>query len=264
MWVYMCKKRTLLQIGGALLLAAAALTFSAREAAVPAVSYGKDRPIYSVETAENKLCVTFDAAWDEEDTDALLAILKKYNATATVFAVAQWAQSHPDAVVKFKNAGHTVQIHSFDHTLYTEMSRGELLDDLAACSETLASLTGVPPTLVRVPSGEYTPRVIRTIYTVGLYPIQWDVDSLDYTGLSVREITDRVTSQARNGSIILFHTGVKNTPAALDRILAHFTQKGFRFVPVEELILKDRYYTDETGRHFPAAPQKYCLRDKTR
>ena len=76
----------------------------------------------------------------------------------------------------------------------------------------------------------------------------FSVDSLDYTGLSVNEIVNRVVSRARNGSIILFHNGVDTTAEALDKILTELKKQGYSFESVNELIYKDNYTIDHTGR----------------
>ena len=78
--------------------------------------------------------------------------------------------------------------------------------------------------------------------------IQWNVDSLDYTGLSVDEIVQRVVSRIENGSIILFHNGVENTAEALDVTLTRLSKQGYTFVSVDDLIYMDDYYLDHTGK----------------
>ena len=103
-----------------------------------------------------------------------------------------------------------------------------------------------------MPSGDYDSRVIKTVYSLGLYPIQWDVDSLDYTGLSKEQIVNRVLPNVKNGSIILFHTSVKNTVTALDEILSVLQKNGWQFVTVKELILKDNFTFDHDGRQIKA------------
>ena len=72
--------------------------------------------------------------------------------------------------------------------------------------------------------------------------------SLDYRGLSVDEIYDRILNKVQNGSIILFHNGVENTPEALDKILTKLEKDGYEFVTVSELIYWDNYELDHTGR----------------
>ena len=78
--------------------------------------------------------------------------------------------------------------------------------------------------------------------------IQWDCDSLDWKKLSVDEMYSRITSKVQNGSILLFHNGVENTPEALDKILTKLEKDGYEFVTVSELIYWDDYEIDHTGR----------------
>ena len=58
----------------------------------------------------------------------------------------------------------------------------------------------------------------------------------------------RVTSKVQNGSIILFHNGVENTPEALDKILTKLEKNSYEFVTVSELIYWDKYELDHAGR----------------
>ena len=71
-----------------------------------AVSAGAKRlPVYSVEMEEKRAALTFNCAWDETGLDALLAILKEYDARCTFFVVGEFAQRCPDAVRKFITRG---------------------------------------------------------------------------------------------------------------------------------------------------------------
>lgn len=244
------KKSALLGALNLLILFLAAGVICARGVYKACITCSKDYPIYSVETQAKKVCITFDAAWESDDTETLIEILKKHNAKATFFAVAEWAAQNEADVVRLKNAGHEIENHSYDHKIYTDLSAAQLCDDIAAAQELIAGITGENPQLVRTPGGEYDKRVIKTIYSLGLYPIQWDVDSLDYTGLSAKEIADRVLPEVKNGSIILFHNGVKNTPEALEMILGELGSRGYEFVKVSDLIYKDDFTFDHTGRQF--------------
>lgn len=54
-----------------------------------------------------------------------------------------------------------------------------------------------------------------------------------------------------NGAIILCHNGAKYTADALDAILTGLEQKGYQIVPVSELILREKYHMDVTGKQIP-------------
>ncbi len=215
---------------------------------VSSASATKKLPIYSVETEKKQVAITFDAAWTNQDTDDLIKILQKHNATATFFIVGDWADKFPESVKAFYDAGHTIANHSDTHKAFSKCSREEIKKEIVNCNEKLQKITGEKVTLVRAPSGDYTQESLDVADSLGMYTIQWNCDSLDYTKISVDEIVNRVINSTQNGSIILFHNGVENTAEALDIILTRLSQQGYSFVSVEDLIYKDNYYLDHTGR----------------
>ena len=205
-------------------------------------------PIYSVETNEKKIAITFDAAWSAEDTDELIEILKKHNAKATIFAVGDWVEKNPEAVKKFHKYGHEMANHSDTHAAFSKISREEIKQEIVNCNNKIEEITGTKPKLVRAPSGDYDNKSIEVTESLNMKMIQWDCDSLDWKLLSVDEMYNRVINKVQNGSIILFHNGVKNTPEALDKILTKLKTDGYEFVTVSELIYWDDYEIDNTGR----------------
>jgi peptidoglycan/xylan/chitin deacetylase (PgdA/CDA1 family) len=83
---------------------------------------------------------------------------------------------------------------------------------------------------------------------MGLYTIQWDVDSLDWKNLTGTEIALRIVNGAKNGSIILCHNNGLHTAEALPMIFSTLKNRGFEFVPIGELIYKEDYRIDTTGK----------------
>lgn len=247
MKIWTVSKKTILIIASVLIsigIIAGALT----EKSVSASAAKKKLPIYAVETDEKKVAVTFDAAWTNQDTQQLIEILKKHNAKATFFIVGDWAGKFPESVKAFSDAGHTIANHSDTHKAFSKCSYEEIKEEIVNCNEKLEGIIGKKVTLVRAPSGDYTDQSLDVTKALGMTMIQWDVDSLDYTKLSVDEIVGRVVPSVKCGSIILFHNGVENTAEALDRILTELEKQGYSFVSVEELIYKDNYTIDHTGR----------------
>lgn len=215
---------------------------------VSSASATRKLPIYAVQTDKKQVAVTFDAAWTNQDTDELIKILKKHNAIATFFIVGDWAEKFPESVRAFYDAGHTVANHSDTHKAFSKCSREEIREEIVNCNEKLEKITGEKITLLRAPSGDYTNQSLEVAKDLEMFTIQWDVDSLDYTKISVEEIVKRVISGTQNGSIILFHNGVDNTAEALDKVLTELSKQGYSFVSVNDLIYKDNYYLDHTGR----------------
>ena len=162
---------------------------------------------------------------------------------------------YPESVKALFDAGHEVMSHSNTHAHFNKLSPQEIVEDLNACGDKIEKVTGVRPTLFRCPYGEYDDHVINAVRSMGIEPIQWDVDSLDWKDLSAADITKRVTGKVQPGSIVLFHNAAKHTPEALPGIIEKLLQDGYTFVPISELIVHGTcgqdYTIDHTGRQCP-------------
>ena len=212
-------------------------------------------PIYCVQRDQKMVSISFDAAWGNEDTQQLIDILGQYDVTATFFVVGAWVDKYPESVKALADAGHEVMNHSDSHAHMSQLSSDQIVADLNACNDKIEAVTGVRPTLVRPPYGEYDDHVISTIRSMGMEPIQWDVDSLDWKDLSAGDITQRVVSKVQPGSIVLFHNAALHTPEALPGIIETLLQDGYTFVPISQIILSGEcgtdYTIDHTGRQCP-------------
>lgn len=220
--------------------------------AVGVAATSRQLPIYCVQRDQKMLSISFDAAWGNEDTQQLIDILGKYQVKATFFVVGDWVDRYPESVKALHDAGHEIMNHSNTHAHLPQLSAQQITDDLNACNDKIEAVTGVRPTLIRLPYGDYDDNSIRTIRAMGMEPIQWDVDSLDWKDLSASDITKRVTSKVCPGSIVLFHNAAKHTPAALPSIIECLLQEGYTFVPISQIILTGEYTIDHTGRQCPA------------
>jgi peptidoglycan/xylan/chitin deacetylase (PgdA/CDA1 family) len=79
-------------------------------------------------------------------------------------------------------------------------------------------------------------------------------DSLDWTNPGEDFIYDRIMNNIGNGSIILFHNNAEQTPKILDRLIKDIKKQGYQFVMVSEMIYKDNYFIDHTGKQRVAKP----------
>ena len=240
----------------ALLAAAAIFGVVHVPAAITAATAARQLPIYSVDRpAEDgkKYCaISFDAAWGNEDTQTLIDILHQYQVKATFFLVGDWVDKYPESVQALHEAGMEVMNHSNHHDHYNSLSTQQIIDDVTASNQRISAATGVTPTLIRCPYGEYDDHVIAAIRSMGMEPIQWDVDSLDWKDYDAETICKRVTSKVQPGSIVLFHNAALHTPEALPTILSCLINDGYTVVPISQLILDAPYTIDHTGRQFPA------------
>ena len=220
--------------------------------AVVTAALNRQLPIYCVEKNDKVVSLSFDAAWGNEDTQQLIDILGRYNVKVTFFVVGDWVDKYPDSVKALHDAGHEIMNHSNDHKYYTKLSSEQIIADINACNDKIENVTGKRPILFRPPYGDYNDNVIATVNSIGMYPIQWDVDSLDWKDLSAADIKKRVLSRVKAGSIVLFHNAAKHTPEALPGIIEGLIQQGYTFIPISQLIYTDNYTIDHTGKQIPS------------
>ena len=245
------RKNRRLFSGLGLLLAIVLIFWAVSSPAIVGVSATqRSLPVYSVERDDKLVSVTFDAAWGNEDTQTLIDILQAHGVTATFFVVGDWAERYPESVKALAEAGNEVMNHSSDHAHFSSLSSQQIAENIRSCNEKIAALTGTEPTLFRCPYGEYDDHVIQGVEALGMTAVQWDVDSLDWKGISAQEIRQRVLKNVRSGSIILFHNAAIHTPEALPGILDALRAEGYTVVPVSQLLLQGETRIDNTGRQW--------------
>ncbi|HLR35534.1 MAG TPA: polysaccharide deacetylase family sporulation protein PdaB [Tissierellales bacterium] len=215
---------------------------------VEVFSQGKELPIYSVDRDDKKVAISFDAAWGTDYTNDILEVLDKYEVKSTFFLVGFWAEKHEDLVKEIHDKGHEVGNHSTNHPYMTKLSEEQMAKELNETGDLIKEITGEEPILFRPPFGDYNDKVIKTCEENNYYVIQWDVDSLDWKELGAQSVIDRVTRNVQEGSIVLFHNNAKYIDEYLPVVIERLQSEGYEIVPVSELIHKDDYHMDHTGR----------------
>ena len=251
---FLVLRRKWLTLGAAVLAAAAIFAAVNYPAAVSASAAARQLPIYCVQRDQKVCSISFDAAWGADNTQKILDVLKEYGVTCTFFVVGNWADQYPEQAKAIVDSGNELMNHSNAHDHYNSLTADQIIADVNTCNDKIEALTGVRPTLIRCPFGEYDDHVISAIRSIGMEPIQWDVDSLDWKGISAAEITKRVTGKVTNGSIVLFHNAGEHTPEALPDILNYLLGEGYEIVPISKLLLtNEETYIDHTGRQCRSA-----------
>jgi polysaccharide deacetylase family sporulation protein PdaB len=208
----------------------------------------KKLPIYWVDTKEKKVAISFDCAWGNEHTKPILDILDQYDVKTTFFMVKFWAEKFPEDVMEISRRGHEIGNHSSTHPNMAKLSVEDMTKELQDSSDAIEKITGERPTLFRPPFGAYSNSLIETCEINGYHVIQWNVDSLDWKEITTEQIVDRVTRNVKPGSIVLFHNNAEHVEDYLPAILDKLKSEGYIIVPVGQLIMKENYYMDHTGK----------------
>lgn len=208
----------------------------------------KKVPIYYVDTNEKKISLSFDISWGEDTTPKLLDILDKYNVKATFFLVGGWIDNNGDLVKEMVKRGHELGNHTNKHPNMSKITKEKLIEEIITCDAKIMSLTGKGTKLFRCPEGYYNDLILDTAQELGRYTIQWDVDSIDWKEHGASIEYDRIIKKTKPGSILLFHNTAKYTPKTLPQIIEKLQNDGYSFVKVSDLIYKDNFYIDASGK----------------
>lgn len=238
----------LLSILTVVILFCIAGSIGSEEATIETASTNKLLPIYSVQTENKNVALTINCAWNDSDIDKILSTLSENNVKATFFMVGDWVEKFPEAVKKINEAGHEIGSHSNTHAHVNQLSYEKNVEEIKLSSEKIKNVTGKEVTLYRPPYGEYNNTVIRAANENGYMPIQWSLDTLDYTGITGNEMWDRIKDKITSGDIILMHNGTEHTAESLDMLIKNIKEKGLNLVTISELVYKENYSIDVNGK----------------
>lgn len=204
-------------------------------------------PIYNVQTEEKKVALTMNCAWNADDIDSILETLEKNNTKITFFMVGDWIEKFPEAVKKIHEAGHEIASHSDTHPHVNNLSYEKNIEEIEKSNDKIEKITGQRTKIYRAPYGEYNDTVIKAATDKGYYTIQWNLDTLDYTGITGEEMWNRIKDKINSGDIILTHNGTKNTAKSLDMLINNIKQKGLEIVKISDLIYLKNYSINSNG-----------------
>jgi peptidoglycan/xylan/chitin deacetylase (PgdA/CDA1 family) len=194
---------------------------------------------------DNKIvALTFDDGPDDVYTPAILDVLSAKGVRATFFIIGKRAEGYSDVMKRISNESHLLANHSWSHPNIMKLPLDKIKEEVLKTEETLKSYYKDPnrQKLFRSPYGSIDPQRVEYIGNLGYKIISWNVDSLDWKGLSAEEVKTNVLENVTNNSIILQHSAgskeedLSGSVEALPEIIDALKKDGFKFVTIDELL----------------------------
>ncbi len=177
------------------------------------------------------IALTFDDGPEPTATNVLLDSLAKHQAVATFFLIGNRAAAHPSLVKRMVLGGNEIGNHSFAHPFLTKIPPEQIDDQVAKAQQAIVAAGAPAPIAMRPPYGAMNKTVTDR---VNMPLVLWNVDPHDWAEKDPNKIALAVTSQAKQGCILLLHER-PTTAAAMDAILSDL-QKRFVLVTVNKLL----------------------------
>lgn len=193
------------------------------------------------DTSQKKLYLTFDAGYENGNTEPILDALRKHNVKATFFVVGHYLETAPDLIRKMVEEGHTVGNHTYHHYDMSKISDKEnFTEEIRSVEEKYQEITGMKMTkYYRPPQGKYSQDNLEMAKELGYHTFFWSLAYVDWkqdAQPSREEAFSKLMSRLHPGAIVLLHNTSDTNARILDELLTKWESEGYTFGTLDELI----------------------------
>lgn len=191
----------------------------------------RSKPFVELSGRARSMVLTFDDGPDPRYTPEILRILRAHRVRAMFFVCGEMVRGHPDLLRAMADDGHVVGNHTWSHPLLPGLSRSAIRSELERTSEAVMKAYGAWPVWFRAPYGAWNEATFRIGADLGMEPLGWNVDTLDWQSPGTGAIVGRVADNAAPGAIVLSHDAGgdrSGTVRALREYLPRLLRSGYR------------------------------------
>ena len=195
---------------------------------------------YIGDTSGSDIYLTFDAGYENGNTEKILDTLKKHNVKAAFFLVGNYIETEPDLVIRMKNEGHIVANHTFSHPDMSAIADKESFKNELESLEKLYKKTTGDDMLkfYRPPQGKYNEDNLKAAQKLGYKTFFWSLAYVDWyenDQPSHDEAMEKLTSRIHPGAIVLLHSTSETNAGVLDTLLSEWKKMGYTFGTIDNL-----------------------------
>ena len=195
---------------------------------------------FAADTAEKKLYLTFDCGYENGNTPAILAALKKHQAPAVFFAVGNFVRDNPDLIKQMVAEGHIVGNHTMTHPDMSKISSEDSFQkELQGVEKIYKETTGKEmEKFYRPPQGIYSTENLAMAKELGYSTFFWSLAYVDWIQdqqPSREEALSKLLTRVHPGAIVLLHNTSSTNGIILDELLSRWKKMGYSFHSVKEL-----------------------------
>ena len=201
----------------------------------------EEHAAYYLGDEENKkIYLTFDAGFENGNTEQILDSLKAENVKAAFFLVGNYLEKCPEIVKRMVEEGHIVANHTYHHKdMATLTNKDAFLKELTDLEDLYKSITGNDmPKFYRPPQGKFTNQQLIWAKEVGYKTCFWSLAYVDWDEKNQptrEEAMEKLKQRIHPGAIVLLHSTSSTNAEILGDIIKEWKSMGYSFGTLEEI-----------------------------
>ena len=184
--------------------------------------------------------ITFDAGYENGNTEPILDALKKHNAPAAFFVVGPYIEHNPEIVKRMVEEGHVVGNHTYNHPDMTKKNQQEFMEQLVKTSNRYKNIIGADmPLFYRPPEGKFSTENLEWAKQAGYTTVLWSSAYVDWNAddqPSHEYAFEKIKQRTFDGAIFLLHSTSKTNAEILDSQLTKWEEMGYSFGDIRSLV----------------------------
>ncbi|MFC8195003.1 polysaccharide deacetylase family protein [Streptomyces sp. NPDC060006] len=165
----------------------------------------RHEPFLRMSGRGRSMVLTFDDGPDPRYTPDILRALKAHDVRAMFFVCGEMAVENKDMLRRMSDEGHIVGNHTWSHPLLTRLSRSAIRSQMERTCDVIEEAYGERPGWFRAPYGAWNRAAFQIGAELGMEPLAWTVDTLDWKTPGAGAIENRVIDGAAPGVVVLAH-----------------------------------------------------------
>lgn len=196
---------------------------------------------YVGDAKEKVIYLTFDAGFENGNTEPILDALKKHNAKGTFFVVGHYLETAPDLIKRMVEEGHAVGNHTYSHPDMSAISdKASFMKELQDVEALYKEITGEEMLkYYRPPQGKFSLENLQMAQEMGYKTFFWSLAYVDWyqnDQPTHEQAFGKLIPRIHPGAIVLLHNTSQTNGEIIDELLTKWEEMGYRFGTLDELL----------------------------
>lgn len=196
---------------------------------------------YYVGTGDDKVIyLTFDAGFENGNTDKILDTLKEEKVPAAFFLVGTYIRDNPELVKRMVKEKHIVGNHTMNHPDMSAIAnKEEFAKALTGAEKIYKKVIGKKmPKYYRPPEGKYSKANLQMAKQLGYTTVFWSLAYVDWevnNQPTKEQAFSKLIPRVHPGTVLLLHSTSETNANILKDLIREYKKMGYEFRSLDDL-----------------------------